>query len=251
MRLRLLSDLHLECEPWAPCGVAPDVVVLAGDIDNGIRGVDWAARHFDCPVVYVPGNHEYDFGDLLELRAQWPIDRWPPHVRVLDNRCAVIGGVRFLGTTLWTDFALDGDAERAMATAARCMTDYVRIRHAGTALTPQDTLALHRQARAWLEEALSEPFDGKTVVVSHHCPHPSCIAAKHQHSPANPGFVSDLSQLISSRDIALWCHGHTHSSLDFYAGATRIVCNPRGYPNFPLPGGMENPDFNPEWLIDV
>jgi hypothetical protein len=166
----------------------------------------------------------------------------------LDNASRVVSGVRFIGTTLWTDFALDGDPEKAMLDAARCMTDYTRIRCGDSLLTPRDTLALHRAARAWLEAELAQPFAGKTVVVSHHCPHPSCVAPKFKDSPANPGFASDLSELFEKHQIAAWCHGHTHCSIDHYVGATRIVCNPRGYAQA---GQPENEQFDPGLVIEL
>jgi Icc-related predicted phosphoesterase len=91
------------------------------------------------------------------------------------------------------------------------------------------TLELYRRAREWLAESLAQPFEGRTVVVSHHCPHPNSIAAKCVDSPANLAVASDLSALILGNPISLWCHGHTHCSLDHLVGGTRIVCNPRGY----------------------
>ena len=61
LRIRVLSDLHLEAAPFDPPAAAADVVVLAGDIHNGAAGVEWAQRTFEAPVLYVAGNHEpYD-----------------------------------------------------------------------------------------------------------------------------------------------------------------------------------------------
>jgi hypothetical protein len=42
--------------------VVADVVILADDIDRGIKGVVWAREAFPgIPVLYVAGNHEpYD-----------------------------------------------------------------------------------------------------------------------------------------------------------------------------------------------
>jgi hypothetical protein len=37
-------------------------------------------------------------------------------------------------------------------------------------------------------------------------------------------------------------HGHTHSPFDYQVGATRIVCNPKGYSG-------ENPNFDPALTI--
>jgi predicted phosphodiesterase len=71
VRIRLLSDLHLEQGPWASPDVDQDVVVLAGDIHKAMAGIAWAGQHFSCPVIYVPGNHEYDFADMLTLGEQF------------------------------------------------------------------------------------------------------------------------------------------------------------------------------------
>lgn len=59
MRVHLLSDLHNEFDPFIPSAVDADVVILAGDINVKARGVRWAMQVFPCPVLYVPGNHEY------------------------------------------------------------------------------------------------------------------------------------------------------------------------------------------------
>lgn len=102
MRIHLLSDLHLEAFPWEPPDVDADVVVLAGDIHNGLAGLRWAGETFSKPVLYVPGNHEYDWHDLRKLRASFREKNWPDHVHLLDDRVITIDGVRFLGTTLYT-----------------------------------------------------------------------------------------------------------------------------------------------------
>lgn len=126
MRIRLLSDLHLEQADCSPLPGEQDVVVLAGDIDNGSKGIEWAATHFRCPIVYVPGNHEYDYDDLGTSRVQFADQQSP--VQVLDNGAAIIDGVRFLGTTLRTDFALYGNVAKAIDAAWRTISDHVRTR---------------------------------------------------------------------------------------------------------------------------
>ena len=136
----------------------------------------------------------------------------------------------------------------AMDAASRTMSDYQRIRCGASALTPSQTLNLHQLSRAWLDSALGEPFPGKTVVVSHHCPHPNSIEANYADSPANPGFASDLTDLIQRHAVDLWRHGHTHRSLDHLVGATRIVCNPRGYAKRDIP---ENMAFQADRVIEL
>ncbi len=130
MRIYVLSDLHLEFTPFVPPSVDADVVILAGDIDIGTRGLAWAQRTFACPILYVAGNHEYYGGHLSrtleKLRALQT-----PRVQVLERDEVIIDGVRFLGTTAWTDYAVTGNAVRAQWLAQAQMTDFRRIRTAG------------------------------------------------------------------------------------------------------------------------
>ena len=103
MKVLVLSDLHLEFEPFEPPeGLDFDVVVLAGDIHSpGPRAVEWAEARFPVkPVIYVPGNHEYYDSrmDLAQSKARVAADGGCVHL--LDGGETVISGVRFLGATL-------------------------------------------------------------------------------------------------------------------------------------------------------
>jgi predicted phosphodiesterase len=232
MRILVLSDLHLEVHPFEPAAASADLVVLAGDIDNGAAGVEWAERTFRAPVLYVAGNHEYYDHEFHEVRAAVKAagnDR----VRLLDCSEAITDDVRFLGCTLWTDYTLvPEDARGAVIEQARAKNpDYEKIRFGERGFAPEDAIALCREHRAWLEGRLSEPFAGRTVVITHFAPHPCSIAPAYASNPANPGFVLDLSPLMGR--AALWIHGHTHTAFDYEVSGTRVVCNPRGYPGEP------------------
>lgn len=233
MRLLILSDVHLEVEPFDPPAADADVVVLAGDIANGAEGVEWAERGFRVPVIYVAGNHEYYERELGEVRAALKRAAGE-RVRLLDCSEAISDDIRFLGCTLWTDYTLvpAESARAAVIEEARAKNpDYAKIRFAGRDFAPEDAIALCREHRAWLERKLSEPFAGRTVVVTHFAPHPKSIAPAYADHPANPGFVVDLSPLMGR--AALWIHGHTHTAFDYEVDGTRVVCNPRGYPGEP------------------
>ncbi|WP_459623461.1 metallophosphoesterase [Burkholderia sp. 3C] len=270
MRVRVLSDLHLEGNmPEAIPGAAADLVVLAGDIHNHAEGLRWAAENFDpdVPVIYVPGNHEYYDGAFGALEAAMrDTARALDNVHYLNGDAYVSpdGRFRVLGTTLWTDFALFGSDEdtltNAMTACARTMFDFngvIQVDWAAAgdterggspgpgesrALTPADTLALHRGARAWLEAELAKPWPGQTIVVTHHAPHRASLAERYANEIVSAGFISDLTPLVAP-PAALWIHGHTHTSFDYETAAgTRVVCNPRGYIRRKT-GERENPAF--------
>ena len=92
---------------------------------------------------------------------------------------------------------------------------------------PVDTIALHRDHRSWLDTSLAEPFDGETVVVTHHAPHPDCLQAGHSLAAA---YASDLSTLILRREPLIWAHGHVHQHSEVQLGRTRIINVALGYP---------------------
>ena len=264
MRLLILSDLHLEVRPGnAPvfnlAASRPDVVILAGDIaPGGVGAVEWAARTFaPLPVLYVAGNHEA-YGHCLE-EVDTAIARAcaaTSNVRFLqcgEHLMAGTGGtVRFLGATLWTDFDLYGEENReaAMGQARRVMTDYRRIRVAAPEqrlLDAEDTVRLHAGHKTWLAARLAEPFDGKTVVITHMAPTFRSVAARYADDVTSAAFASRLDGLVAQAD--LWVHGHMHDSCDYTVGNARVVCNPCGYVK--RSGANENPAFDLGLVVEV
>ena len=173
MRLHVLSDLHLEFAPFTPAAVDADVVVLAGDLHPGVRGLRWAAEAWPGrALVLVPGNHAF-YGHTYQAllrRLEEEAARLGPRLHVLSDRAVVIGGVRFLGATLWTDFALLGDPTAGRAAAQAQMADFrhIRVEPAYSKARPDDMLIWHGRSVRWLREALAAPDAGPTVVVTHH-----------------------------------------------------------------------------------
>ena len=244
MRIRVYSDLHLEFAPFVPPSSDADVIVLAGDIDNGAAGIEWARRTFGKPVLYLAGNHEYYEGEFEAVQQAMGAAARKLAVELLDCSGVVLDGVRFLGCTLWTDYSLAPQEERpaVIESARKLNPDYELIRSGSRAFAPEDAIALCVRHRAWLLAALAAPFAGKTVVVTHFAPHPRSIAPAFVGHRANPGFVLDLAEMMGS--AALWIHGHTHTFFDYRVGGTRVICNPRGYPG-------EATGFRPDLIVEI
>jgi Icc-related predicted phosphoesterase len=247
MKLHILSDLHTEFADFDPPDAGADVVVLAGDIGVGTGGIEWAARQFpEVPIVYVPGNHEYyrhDIGDTDLLAGAVPAN-----MQFLNNHTCEIDGVRFLGTTLWTDFRFyGGDVETMARERAQSFTsDFTLIRNGDRLFTPEDSIRLHEQSLAWLVDELEKEFEGQTVVVTHHLPAAPSVADRFRNHPLNPAFASRLEGIIEKYQPALWIHGHTHVGCDYEIFGTRVVCNPRGYPS-----EFAETGFSPGLVVNV
>lgn len=103
----------------------------------------------------------------------------PANIRVLDNDSCEFDNVRFLGTTLWTDFRLNGEGEAwfARQSAKRSIDDFTTIRNGDRRFTPEDSVGLHEISRAWLVDEMQKTFNGPTVVVTYHLPATPSIAS--------------------------------------------------------------------------
>lgn len=264
MKLWIMSDLHQEFPElaWRPARVPEhDILVLAGDIDvTCAKAVQYARSMTDKPIVMVAGNHEF-YGQNLSEQLRIAQSLSDDRLNYLENRAVVIGDVRFVGATLWTDFELFSDwmSRDCEKEAYRFMNDFrviaidpdeidlstprhgrddkfhFRTRHAAN---------LHAASAAFIWRTLNKPFAGSTVVVTHHAPHERSIPKRFQKDLLSACFASDLSTLIKSGKPNLWIHGHVHHSFDYRVGRTRIISNPRGYEN-------ELAHFNPELVVDL
>lgn len=254
MRLQIFSDLHADVAAPRSITVWSDVdtVVVAGDVCEGAeRGFAWLRQivPMQVPIIAVLGNHEFYrrcwSEELAHARSVAPLYG----VHLLEDDTVTLGKVRFIGASLWTDYALFGmhNLPRAMLVAATGLNDHKRIKWSKEPwrrFRPQEALLLHKRSRAFIEPTLTTPFDGATVVVTHHAPHPGSIHSRYKSALLSAAYVSDLTPIIEACRPDLWVHGHVHESFDYYAGDTRIVCNPHGY-------GVENPRFDPALVVEI
>jgi UDP-2,3-diacylglucosamine pyrophosphatase LpxH len=248
MKVRILSDLHLEFQGYTPSPVDCDVVILAGDIDVKCRGVAWALKTFTQPIIYVPGNHEFYAGSLGHTLAKLRALANGTRVHLLSDDAVVLDGVRFLGATLWTDYRLTGNEPLARLDAQLIMNDFKKIRDERfSKLRPHHLSDKHSKSRNFLQGALEVGFSGPTVVVSHHAPCELSFSPRYKDIPGhlNASYASRMDHLFCP-EVPLWVHGHLHDSASYEIGGTRVVCNPRGY----APSHL-NPDFNPDLVVEV
>jgi predicted phosphodiesterase len=236
LKIRILSDLHLEFKSVNVKDVDCDVVVLAGDIHVGTLGMAWARDNFpDQHIIYVAGNHEFykhnhtrTLNHLRETADEFDI-------KFLENDEVIIDGVRFLGCTLWTDYKSSNDDQ--IETMIECndrISDHrlITILESGkfVEFTTNKAYQLHLESKKWLTSRLYEQqFKGKTVVVTHHGPSNECAHKKFPTNIITGAFHSDISSLLPKSD--LWIYGHTHSNLDKVVNDTRLISNQKGYPD--------------------
>ncbi|MGR9197569.1 metallophosphoesterase [Rhizobium leguminosarum] len=254
MKLWIFSDLHLEFDPTPLVIPEADVAVCAGDVwtDGILPSLDWLTYvGRQMPVVFVPGNHEFYYSsvqeDLESARRQLGERPWQ-NVHFLENSAVAVQGTRFVGTTLWTDYRLLRSPQPSMAHAEEVMMDFARIKFRKSPyqrFRPIDVFRMHRDAVAYLKTTKNTDWD-KTVVVTHHAPSMRSIPEVYRNDPATPHFASDLEPLIHDLRPELWVHGHIHARADYMIGDTRVICNPRGYPQ---EEGVSN--FDPGLIIDV
>jgi DNA repair exonuclease SbcCD nuclease subunit len=248
----VLSDLHIEFEPFSPPLTDVDVVILAGDIGLKTRGIEWAANAFRNPItpslyipcLYIPGNHEYYGGELgRNLVKMREAAAKTPNIKVLDCDEVIIDDVRFLGATAWTDYTATGNAPMAKL-AATALADFKKIRSEQfKRVNPEHFAYECRKAKAWFMRKLEEPFAGHTVGITHHAP---SVESLNGHPDAgthlDASFANRWEDILSGFD--LFVHGHNHQRADYDVYGCRVVSNQRGYPG-------EVVDFDPSFVIDT
>jgi DNA repair exonuclease SbcCD nuclease subunit len=272
VRILYFSDVHCEIREgytrldtgWTklyPLALGPDLTdfvhsepvdacILAGDIAHtretrGVSTLLYAQQvhtMLACPVIVVPGNHEYYGGSFEEDRADLLAAASVPGVTVLDRHESILPfgdrKLRVLGATLWTDYALTGDKVLGMMTAAQSLNDHRMIKlrsgHGRPRMfTPRDAHDEHMASRTWLLERLDEPFEGETILVSHHVPHSH---ARHPAFPMDPVsccFMSDCTDVIEKAaevGAKAWIFGHHHWSLKTDLFGVKLLAAQYGYP---------------------
>ena len=264
MKFKLLSDLHLEfygARPfyrqeatpmWEPTATEDDaetILLLAGDIHVGRKAQPWiekmCARY--AYVIYILGNHEFYNQEMNDIRKFWKEVDMPDNFAFLDNDTIAVPGedpVRIIGGTLWTGIT----DPFAIWNGRKMMTDYqiITVGDKIRCLTVEDTNKLHFETANFIRQELQREWKGKTIVMTHHLPHPMCVNPLYKGSNLNAFFMTNLDYIIRNFDIDVWVHGHTHDNVDIMVDKTRILCNPMGYHGIKL-----NQDYNEGLTFDL
>jgi hypothetical protein len=275
VNIQLISDLHLESHPHFTVQPAPgaDLLVLGGDIGSYQDGsllttlgiadfglarfspltVAMGGANWPVPVFFIPGNHEYDGLDFDATHSRLRETCERLGITWLEQTSLVFAGIRFIGCALWTDFdalgagASSADLLNERAKAFRAANFYLKKYHAFHEGAPMLADAMREKAlesRLWLQQALAEPFDGKTVVVTHFAP--SLLSADPRYGlvPGTAGFCNSLDELLPLADV--WMHGHLHCAIDYVSRGCRVVANPLGYA-----GKGEQATFRPDFCVKI
>lgn len=256
MPLRIASDLHIEAYAGKATEALIDVflpkddrdpdsiLILAGDISSNLdQLVDFLAlveQHFKH-VLFVPGNHCYYRHDMVE----WNVTARATFDQRLKNTTYAIGevlstvidGIRFIFGTLWAD---GGPTLADRGQVGHYLNDFRLITMPGRdysqtrrRFSVDDMVAIHRQQKADITRFLETPFDGRTVVVTHHLPSRRLVSPRFWPDDgsdgANGGFASDCDNLFIDHEPDLWIFGHTHDRISTKLWNTRVECNPAGY----------------------
>jgi Icc-related predicted phosphoesterase len=243
MKIQVISDLHQEFGFMDLPFEGADLVILAGDINLGTKGIEWIKSTItDVPVIYVLGNHEYYKGSYPKTLNAIRNSASDSNVHVLENKAVVIEDVTFHGATLWTDFALLGDSRLNGSICQGKMNDYKMIRRdpSYSKLRSIDTYVMHQVSLKWLQSSLESSTTKKNIVVTHHAPSPMSIPEEHKNDILSSAYASNLEPMILRYQPQFWIHGHIHVPIKYEVGTTKVICNPHGYMNEPYNGFEKN-----------
>ncbi len=248
MKIRILSDLHLEFKTISIDFTDCDIVVLAGDIHIKDKAINWIQSQVkDKPVLYILGNHEYYGKAYPKLIKDLKEKTQGSNIHILENDTFSLNDINFLGCTLWTDFDLFGEPRLTGFQCQQNMSDFKKIRLSPkySKLRSIDVASIHYRSLTWLNNELKELQGQKNVVITHHAPSIESIAEQNRADDISAAYASDLTKLIKENKPNYWIHGHLHESLSYNVGSCLVVCNPRGYPDEP------NFNFDENYTIEI
>lgn len=266
--IRIYSDIHLDFDVppkkftfdmlWMPEILETDkdtILILAGDIWHASKpfafyGQSWfkeISKRFQYIIVTL-GNHDFwdgnfplTYNSFSDKLKEQELD----NVFLLQNETILIGDLKFVGGTLWTDF--DQGNTHALYNAKTVMNDYKYIRYgkAYGKLTPSILLNAHMETKNYIfSNAKRDYEDQKVWVISHHAPSYKSMDSTYDKPDLaleNSLYFSNLDKDIENSEIDFWIHGHSHHAKNYMIGNTNVIANPRGY-------RTEETEYNP-WIL--
>ena len=193
----------------------PDVVLNAGDFSNVfnpdfILGME-SIRNI-APYVKVMGNHDF-YQNWISRPSDWGVSE-----TLIQDKFLVVSA------SLWTNYFDESPKEMG---EYKFLNDqnYIKDWNAHKAL------AVFKEQFAEIKRIVSQNWDKKIILLTHHGVSKKSISPRFANGPLNGSFVNDLDDwILQNQQIVLCVHGHVHQSFDYKIGETRIVCHPRGYP---------------------
>jgi predicted phosphohydrolase len=248
MKIKLVSDIHLECSDYTIPYSGEDILIIAGDVSPLFKRTFALINQYISranpwvQVIFVAGNHDYYTRPLHETDAILETNQILKLI-YLQNDSVVIEGLRFFGATMWTDVAENEEDVWTGIADFECIPDF----------TIDEFRRRHRDSREALRETLNNSSE-PVVVITHHLPTIKSVDPKYADYPDGSSFAAtDLEELVHHEKTILWCHGHTHTNHDYMDGKTRILCNPRG--NVKMwkhhIKKRENPNFDDNFVFEL
>lgn len=234
MKFSLISDMHVDFpQKKTPYDRLEEVVVVAGDTSNGLEGLKFLQklRNKGHTVYAIDGNHEHYrnrsqdrtvYETTARFREEYP--------RYHDLEVPIVlanGWYPVEDEKMWQNYM--NDSRMGMLTAV----DVNR-------LAQEDALNIRQRLQEWKDH------QRRGIVVTHTAPCLESLNPRFEGHYSNEWYWNPLMEELLKEytdQIAVWCHGHSHHSIDINVHGVRIVCNPRGYPG-------ENEDWEP-WTINV
>lgn len=232
MKVGYISDLHEEFTKRSYSIPECDVLVVAGDAHTKPEKAGLALGRLaaikEIPILYVMGNHEYYRHRFPTIQNSYRSQAIKNGITFLEKNFITINGVRFLGTTLWTDLS---DPVQALAIEQEMYDFELITTKSGDLLRAKDITNEWKKCKLWLEEMLDQECEYPTVVITHHSPSSITCGEQYKTSPVRNAFHSNMEDLIFRYQPELWIYGHDHISGIHELGETTLVSNQAGYPS--------------------